>query len=119
MSTILDNKKSFTLSPDDRARLERFAPFFDIEFVRTPEGTYRIEFRVWDGSFVVTLSNEAAYRRLLAEICSRASTWVHFHLGEPCRDSLLNLSDAKVQRVAELYALSRRMGSKGAVGVGE
>jgi hypothetical protein len=107
MSTILDNKKSFTLSPDDRARLERFAPLFGIDFVRTPDDSYRIECRVEEGGFVVTLSTEVAHRRLLAEICARASRWIHFHFGESCRDSLLDLSDAKVRRVAELYALSQ------------
>ena len=110
MPTRLDNKKSFTLSLDDRARLERFSPLFGIDFVRTPDGSYRIESGVEEDGFVVTLSTELAHRRLLAKICARASRWIHFHFGESCRDSLLDLSDAKVRRVAQLYALSRAHG---------
>ena len=115
MLTTRYNKKSFSLSLDDRARLEQFPPLFGIDFVRTPDGSYRIESRVEEDGLVVTLSTEVAHRRLLAKICARASRWIHFHFGESCRDSLLDLSDAKVRRVAQLYALSRGTGSRDAV----
>ena len=107
MPKVLENKKSFTLSSDNRARLERFAPLFDIDFVQTLEGSYRLKLRVGEGSYVVKLSNEVAHLRLLTEICSRALNWIHFHFSESCRDSLLNLSNARIMRVAELYELSR------------
>jgi hypothetical protein len=73
ISTLIDNTKLLTLSPEDQDRLERLAPLFNIDFVWTPEGSYRIGSRVEEGGFVVTLSTAVAHRRLLAEICARAS----------------------------------------------
>ena len=53
------------------------------------------------------LSAEIAHARLLVEICSRAVHWIHFHFGKSCKDSLLELSNARILRIAELYSLHR------------
>ncbi len=101
-------KISTPLTPDDAARLEKIAPMFDIQFHQAGDGTYRLNALDGNGGSEVLLASATAHRRLLAEICSRASKWVHFHLGVSCRDSLLrDQSEAQLARVAELYARDR------------
>lgn len=102
-----DNKIPLLLTTADKARLENFAPLFDIEFRKTSDGNYRL--RTYSDTFVCeqTLPATVAHVRLLMEICERAVHWVHFHFAQSCRDSLLGLTDERIHRVAELYALNR------------
>lgn len=96
-----------SLSTEDKARLQKFAPLFDIEFCHLDETTWLL--RSSDGviSFEKTLPCEIAHIRLLMEICERAVHWVYFHMGESCRDTFLGQSDVRIERVAALYALNR------------
>lgn len=102
-----DNKTPLLLTADDKTRLENVAPLVDIEFRETSDGSYHI--RTCSDSFACeqTLPASVAHVRLLMEICERAVHWVHFHLAQSCRDSLLGLTDERIQRVAELYAANR------------
>lgn len=99
-------KNFLILSPEDRARLEIFAPWFDLDFRQISDDTYRIELRGEGDGNSVTLTFADAHRRLLMEVCSRAAPWVYFNFQESARDSLLNLSDARIERLATLYSLS-------------
>lgn len=96
-----------TLSEGDKLRLEKMAPAFDIEVSEMVDGRYRLHSCNEHAPLDVTLSAEVVHIRLLAEICSRAVHWVHFHFDKSCKDSLLELSNARIARVAELYALHR------------
>lgn len=95
------------LSIEDKVRLQKFAPLFDIEFSHLDERTCLIRSFKGATSFAVTLPWEIAHTRLLMEICERAVHWVYFRVGESCRDTFLGQSDARIERVAMLYGLHR------------
>ena len=99
--------KSLTLTEDDRLRLEKMAPAFDIEISQMADGSYRLHSSNEHVPLNAILDAEIVHARVLAEICSRAVHWIHFHLGKSCKDSLLELSDARIARIAELYSLHR------------
>lgn len=95
------------LSDADKLRLERFAPLFDIKIMRLDENSYRLRSLNSLAPLEATLPANVMHTRLLMEICSRAVNWIYFHFGKSCKDSLLELSDAQIQRVVGLYALDR------------
>ena len=107
MPVSQSQKTSFSLSRADAARLEELAPMFDIDFRQLADSTYALKASGDEHGSDVMLPAAIAHRRLLAEISERAVRWVHFHLGQSCRNSLLGLGDARFSRVAELYALNR------------
>ena len=102
-------RTAFSLTSADRARLENIAPIFGICFQQTDERTYSLRTLDEAGHFEISLSAEMAHIRLLNEIGSRAAKWVYFRIGVSCRDTLLGLSDSRLQRVAELYCLDRQL----------
>lgn len=96
-----------TLTRIDKARLESFAPLFDIDFLPQPDDTVLLRLHpvVGDSPPVEhRLPCERAHVRLLAELCSRTVRWVYFHPGESVVCSFLGQPDAKVRRISELYA---------------
>lgn len=97
----------FFLSIDDKARLQKLAPLFHIDFSMLDDETYLLHHAHGGPGEEVRLPTAMAHRRLLAEVCAKAAKWVHFHLAESCRDSLLGRSDANLRRVAELYVRDR------------
>lgn len=101
-------KSSHFLTQTEQARLQMLAPKFNIDFCQVDDETYRLNALDESGGHEVILPARVAHLRLLAEICARAAPWVHFHLGVSCRDSLLrDQSDARLARMAELYARDR------------
>jgi hypothetical protein len=94
-----------TLTADDRLRLEKMAPAFDIEISQLADGIYRLHSANAQIPLDAALRAEFVHTRVLAEICSRAVHWVHFHFDKSCKDSLLELSDARIERIAALYSL--------------
>jgi hypothetical protein len=100
-------RQNLTLSDAEKLRLARIAPAFDIEISEVADGRYRLHSCNEHAPLDVTLSSEVVHIRLLAEICSHAVHWVHFHFDKSCKDSLLELSNARIARIAELYALHR------------
>ena len=80
---------------------------FDIDFRQLDESTYALRASGDEHGSDVMLPAATAHRRLLAEISERAVRWVHFHLGQSCRNSLLGQCDARLSRVAVLYAINR------------
>ena len=107
MQALHTQRTSFSLSIADAARLEKFAPLFDIDFRQIDESTFALKASGGEQGCDVLIPAAIAHRRLLAEISERAVRWVHFHLGQSCRSSLLGQGDARLSRVAELYALNR------------
>lgn len=105
--SITSDTFAFSLSSADRARLENIALFFGIEFHQVDESNCILRAADEVGGVELKLPAETAHRRLLAEVSSRAAKWVHFHRGSSCRDSLLALSDGRLQRIAVLYILDR------------
>ena len=116
MKALHTQRTSFSLSPADEARLEKFAPLFDIDFQKVDAHTYALQACGGEQGSDVLLPVAIAHRRLLAEISERAVKWVHFHLGQSCRSSLLGQGDARLSRVAELYALNRDAPRQKAIG---
>lgn len=108
MPTVLSKNRLFPLTADDKTRLQNLAPLFDIHFRKIDEKTCVLRTMAGAGALEVELSASLAYRRLLSEICGKTVHWIHFHLDESCRDSLLGRSDANLARVAELYARDRK-----------
>ena len=109
MPTASPKKQFFTLTADDEVRLRTLAPLFDIDFFQMDEQTCVLRTSSGEPILAVELPEALAYRRLLAEICSKAAKWLHFHLEMSCRDSLLGRSDASLSRVAELFARDREL----------
>jgi hypothetical protein len=106
MSTDTHNKV-LTLTADDKARLEKVAPLFDVGFLKTSDGNYLMRTRSDAVTIEECLPACSAHFRLLAEICERVVPWVYFHFARSCRDSLLNLTDERMRRIAELYSIAR------------
>lgn len=109
--TQLLEKKQFSLTSEDNARLRKFAPIFGFEFRQIDDKTYSLQSIDGGSACDVLLSSESAHVRLLNEIGSRAAKWVYFRVGTSCRDSLLGQSDARLMRVAELYVADREANS--------
>ena len=105
---------TFSLTAFDKQRLEWLAPKFDLELLHDDAKFCTLRQYVGAASIDTPLESAIAHRRLLAEICERAIPWVHFHFSQSCRDSLLNLSDARLSRIAELYARDRDAKRQGA-----
>jgi hypothetical protein len=95
--------RPLSLNSEDKARLHEIAHRFGIEFRKFGDDEYLL--RSVDGRNFdeFLLPSSIAHKRLLTEICSRCAPWVYFHFGESCQDSLLNHSDARLWRIAELY----------------
>ena len=109
MPTQLPKNRLFPLTAEDKTRLQNLAPLFDIDFHKIDEQTCVLRTRAGAGAVEVKLPASLAYRRLLSEVCEKTVQWIHFHLEESCRDSLLGRSDANLARVAVLYARDRKV----------
>lgn len=107
MPTRHSENKLFTLTSEDKIRLQNLAPLFDIDFRKIDEQTCALRTTAGANALEVELPASIAYRRLLSEICEKTVPWIPFHLKESCRDSLLGRSDANLARVAVLYARGR------------
>lgn len=107
MTTASPKNKFFTLSDENKTRLQKIAPWFDIDFSKLNEETFVLRATAAGSPQMVELPASTAHRRLLAEICEKSSKWVNFHFAASCRDSLLGRSDASLSRVAELYTRDR------------
>lgn len=107
MTTASRNNKSFTLTAEDKSRLQKIAPWFDIDFRKLDGKNYVMRAAAGGTPQTVELPAATAHRRLLAEICGKSSKWVHFHFAVSCRDSLLGRSDSDLERLALLYARDR------------
>ena len=110
MPTQLPKNRLFLLTAEDKTRLENLTPLFDIHFRKLDAQTCVMQTTSAAGAGVseVKLPASFAYRRLLSELCEKTVPWIHFHLEESCRDSLLGRSDANLARVAVLYARDRK-----------
>lgn len=110
MPTPLPNNRLFPLTAEDKTRLQNLAPLFDIDFRQIDEQTcgLRTMSAAGVGASEVELPASLAHRRLLSEICEKTLPWIHFHLAESCRDSLLGRSDANLARIAQLYTKDRK-----------
>lgn len=109
LPAVFPKRTALSLTSADRARLENIAPIFGVCFQQTDERTYNLRTLDEGRHFEISLSAEMAHLRLLNEIGSRAAKWVYFRIGVSCRDTLLGLSDSRLQRVAELYCLDRQL----------
>lgn len=93
----------FSLSENDRHRLEKLAPHFNLGFEAWSNITWALYPDACERTGGIVLNENVAHRRLLSELCSRAARWLPFRLGESCRDTLLGLTDARLRRIAQLY----------------
>jgi hypothetical protein len=93
----------FRLNAHDKQRLENLAPHFNIGFEVQSNLSWSLYPNAHDRTGEIVLNAGIAHRRLLTELCSRAARWLHFALGSSCRDTLLGLSDCRLQRIAQLY----------------
>jgi len=111
------NNRIDALSIEDKDRLQKIAPEFGIELHQVNDDEY--ELRHVDDPYGerVVVPASVAHKRLLLEVCSCAAPWVYFHLRESCRDSLLNITDARLERIAELYRQQKAKEKKKPVGV--
>lgn len=99
--------RPLSLTSEDKARLDEISHLFEIEFRQIGDDEYLLRHVDGRQSDVVLLLGSVAHKRLLTEICSKCAPWVYFHLNESCQDSLLKHSDARLRRIAELYARDR------------
>lgn len=105
---------TFTLADADKERLERLAPLFDVEFRRSEDGHVHLTVADAGPPRCVVLPAAIAHTRLLTELCAKCVNWVYFRDQEHCGKTLLSLPDAKLRRIAELYALRRTTQEKAA-----
>lgn len=97
-------RANVNLSLEECARLERFAPLFDIEV--TPVSLTHIQIRVLTstGTCDTLVPLELVHLRLLSEICSKTVRWVHYRQSEEVRVTFFTLPEERLQRIAQLYA---------------
>jgi hypothetical protein len=103
MHNFASNEYSLKLTPNECARLEMHAKGFCIQFSQVAPEMYELSAIDGPDERAVVLPREVAHLRLFTEICSRAASWVHFHFGKSAKDSLFELSDARIARIADLY----------------
>lgn len=96
MPTKSPKKQFFTLTADDEVRLKTLAPLFDVDFFQMDEPTCVLRTSSGELILAVELPEALAYRRLLAEICSKAAKWLHFHL-----EMMLPTSDDRQERIQQ------------------
>lgn len=98
---------SYQFSTADVERIFRIAPMFDVNVRASDE---EVSIQVQDGSQQrsITLPRRVAHLRVLTEVCEKTIRWVYYHDGEHCARSLLSLTDARLERLAELYRLKGR-----------
>ena len=94
----------FFLTEFEKRRLLKLAPLFDIQVEALEES----QLRVYGGpnkarTRYEDLPADLAYCRLVMELASKSARWIYFHSKEHCKDTLLNVSDARLTRIAELY----------------
>lgn len=100
----LPKRGAFSLTKAEKDRLQHLAPIFFLNFMQDKDDLFAIR-DLDTGKYIASmLSPEFAFRRLLSEICSRSAKWIYFNFEERCRDTLLQCSDARLERIAELYA---------------
>ena len=100
-------KQLLHLSDDDKSRLRELALKVDIDFQSRDDLTFVLRY-VGSSDYVAILySSDIAHRRLFAEVGSRLAPWVFFNFSVSSRDSLLGLTDARLSRIAALYAFER------------
>lgn len=107
--TSFSRVRPLSLNFEDKARLHEMSHLFGIEFRQIGDDEYLLRHVDGSQSDEVLLSGSVAHKRLLTEICSKSAPWVYFHIDESCQDSLLNHSDARLRRIAELYARDRQI----------
>jgi hypothetical protein len=98
------------LTLSEQARLEQFAPLFDIGFKRVSPTHYQISVITSDGVVESLLSEKQAHVRLLAELCSKTVRWVHYSRTETVHTTFFSLADSKLLRMAQLYSKWKREG---------
>lgn len=99
-----------TLSDSDKARLEKLAPLFDIQFKKIDGTSYSLKV---DGGKEHTLSARFAHFRLLSELCSKTVGWIYFHKDETCDVSFLSETDERFKRLSSLYRKRKASGEAG------
>ncbi len=100
----LPRRGALSLTTAERVRLQHLAPTFGLNFIQDAGDLFEIRDLKTGKHIASMLPSEVAYRRLLSEICSRSAKWIYFRIEESCRDTLLQSSDARLERIAELYA---------------
>ena len=103
MHNFASNKHPLELTPNECARLEMHAKGFCIQFSQVAPAMYELSAIDSPDERAVVLPRAVAHLRLFTEICSRAENWVHFYLGKSAKDSLFELSDARLARISDLY----------------
>ena len=96
-----------SLTSEEKERVERLAPYFDLNFCCTGDAAYELSWSDDSGTAVVRLASGSAHVRLLIELCARTAPWLFFHFGESCRRTFFRHSDVQLMRIAELYAIRR------------
>jgi hypothetical protein len=106
----IENKeptKLISLTVEEKERLERLAPYFDLNFRCSVDAAYELIWIDDPAATAVRLTNGTAHVRLLIELCARTAPWLYFHFGESCQRTLFRHSDTQLMRIAELYAKKR------------
>lgn len=103
MHKLASTKHPLELTPLDCGRLEKHAKAFCIQFSQVDPEVYELRALDSPNEQAVVLPRAVAHQRLFTEVCSRAANWVHFHIGKSAKESLFELSDARLTRIAELY----------------
>ncbi len=90
----------------DLARMLRLAPLFDVQVHDDPESAEHVVLEVLDvdGERRSRIPRSRLERRLLAELGAKTVRWVYYHPGVSCREALLSQTDARLQRLGQLYA---------------
>lgn len=105
-------QRALEIGVDEKARLEKIAPLFDISFSKKENGlesSYVLVVKEGRETRSAALRGESAHVRLLAELCEKTLHWVYFSEKEHCAITLLALSDAKLHRIGQLYLLRERL----------
>jgi hypothetical protein len=100
-------KKNSGISAEDKLLLEKYAPLFGVTFTANAEGTHTVSVCNQGNSHTCIVSSRLAHLRLLAELCEKLIPWVYFGPREHCSDTLFSMTEMKIQRLAQLYALAQ------------
>ena len=91
------------LTAAELSRLTKASALFDIDFHEQESGNYLFKILDETGERVFEVSPGLAESRLIAELCSKTIRWVYYRPSEHCLVTLLDLTDKKINRIAQLY----------------
>lgn len=96
-------KKPFSLSDEEKDRLERIAKYFSLNLEVLSGNLAKLESTTPHSPLYTELPVDDIHFRLLAEIGGRSLRWIPFKKEVSIKETVLGLPDDRLRRIGQLY----------------